>query len=187
MMSKLRIIILAGLLVTFGGLAPCSAEPQKVAILPVYFHSIQSDAAVGKVIEQSLAGKFRTPLAAIVPVYAIIPAGEITPVLPVAPAGGKKVKLDGAVLAAIGDKLSADIVVAAEVTQYYTYTYFREGDPYRRLDFEIRLLSYHKPSGALFDKREHTYYHGDDYPMVQPEYLARQMMAALLDRVPAYR
>lgn len=189
MNRKLSAIILASLFVFFGGLATCSAaQPQRVAIMPVYFHSIQYDEAVGRVIAKTLADRFRTPLASIVPVYDIIPRGDIVPFLPTAPAGGKKVTLDGAVLAAIGEKLNADIVIVAEVTQYYTYTYFTgEGDPYRRINFEIRLLSFHKPTGVLFDKRDHEYYHGDDYEVVQPEYLARELTAGLLAKVPAYR
>lgn len=188
-MSKLPVVILAALLVLLGVVAPCSAaEPQRVAIMPVYFHSIQSDAAVGKVIDQALADKFRTPLSGIVPVYEIIPRGDIAPVLPVAPAAGKKVKLDGDVLAAVGEKLNADIVIVAEVTQYYTYTYFSgEGDPMRRINFEIRLRSLHKPTGVYYDRKDHEYYHGDDTPVVQPEYIAGQLMAALLAKVPAYR
>lgn len=188
-MRTLPVILLAALLILLSGVAPCSAaQPQKVAILPVYFHSIQSDAAVGRVIEQALADKFRTPLAAIVPVYETIPRGAIAPVLPVPSAPGKKVKLDGAVLAAVAEKLNADIVIAAEVTQYYTYTYYSgEADPMRWINFEIRLLSFHKPAGVYFDRRDHEYYSGDDTPVVQPEYLARQLMAALLAKVPAYR
>lgn len=181
-------IILAVLFFIFSGIAVCSAaQPQRVAILPVYFHSIQSDAAVGRVIASTLAERFHTPLASIVPVYDLIPSQDIAPVLPPIPADGKKVKLDGAVLAAIGDKLSADIVVVAEVTQYYTYTYFVDGDPMRRIHFEIRLLSFHKPTGVLFDKKDHEYYNGDDYEVVQPVYLARKMTTDLLAKVPDYR
>ncbi len=189
MMRKLPVVIMAALLVLLGGVVPClAAHPQRVAILPVYFHSIQNDAAVGQAIGQMLAGKFRTPLSGIVPVYEIIPPREIAPVLPAAPAGGKKAKLDGAVLAAVGEKLNADIVIVAEVTQYYTYTYFSgEGDPMRRINFEIRLVSYHRPSGTVYDRKDHEHYHGDDTPVVQPEYLAEQLMAALLAKVPAYR
>ncbi len=181
-------ILLAVFFAFFGGLATCgAAQPQRVAILPVYFHSIQSDPAVGRVIAGTLAERFRTPLASIVPVYDLVPPAEIAPLLPAAPAG-KKIRLDGALLAAIGEKLGADIVVAAEVTQYYTYTYYSgEGDPMRRINFEIRLLSYHKPTGVFFDRRDHEYYNGDDTPVVQPDYLARRLTSDLLAKVPDYR
>lgn len=182
-------IILSFLFILFGDFVPCfAAQPQRVAILPVYFHSIQSDESVGRVIEQTLAARFRTPLASIVPVYDVIALGEVAPVLPTAPPGGKqKVKLDRSILATIAEKLNADIVIAAEVTQYYTETIITDEDIYRRIYFQIRLRSYHKPSDMFYEGEDHRYYFGSDSPVVQPDYLAKYLTEALLAKVPDYR
>lgn len=170
-------------------LAPCyAAQPQRVAILPVVFRAGPSDAAVGLVIEQTLAAKFHTPLPGLVPVYSVIDPGEMAPVLAAIWPDSSQPRLDQAALTNIAEQLRADIVVAAEVNDFYTHTYmWKEGDWYRQTVLAIRLVSYHAPSGQYFAKSGRENYSGDDILWGQPDYIARQLMDGLLAKLPKYQ
>lgn len=186
-MHMLKKILFCLLAMTFVFATCSAARPQRVAILPVYFHSSQDGGDVGEVIEKALTNKFHTPLAGVVPVYAIIPREEIVPALPIVPAGGKA-GLDKGALAALAEKLKADIVIAAEVSHYYSYASVAlNGDRFRQTNIEIRVLSYHKPLGEFTDNKDRDYYNGDDTLWAQPDYIAGQIIAGLLAKVPDYR
>jgi len=168
----------------------CSAaDIQRVAILPVSFSHSYVDKDVESVIVKALNGKFHTPLANIVTIFEIIPGTEIQSATE-AEVGTKKIKefkLDRPLLKNIAMKTNADIVIGAEVTEFWTFqTITWRGDTIRETNLGIKIMIYHRQTEKYTVQKDADYYLGDEGLWGQPDYMADQMMFKLLAKIPDY-
>jgi len=169
----------------------CSAEHvQRVAVLPVFFSDNISikNKDVEKIIAEALINKFHMPLSKVVTFFEMIPESDIIGVLPVQSKDKKKSKLSNDLLVEVGEKLNADIVIATEVTSYWSQSRMSwEGDRIQETDLAIRIINYHRPSRQFTQQHDRQSYLGDDIVWAQPEYIAEHMMYDLLKKIPNYR
>jgi len=128
------------------------------------------------------------PLSKVVTFFEMIPESDIIGVLPVQSKDKKKSKLSNDLLVEVGEKLNADIVIATEVTSYWSQSRMSwEGDRIQETDLAIRIINYHRPSRQFTQQHDRQSYLGDDIVWAQPEYIAEHMMYDLLKKIPNYR
>ncbi|MBC8015077.1 MAG: hypothetical protein H7X79_04965 [Sporomusaceae bacterium] len=187
--KQLFYIVLFICLFSFGFRTCLAYDVQKVAALPVLsINNISVDKDVEEIIAKALANKFHMPLSKVVPFFEIIPEEEVIAALPVQLKGKKKSKLENSMLAAVADKLNADIVIAAEIKAYRSILRVnRDGDRLQETHLAMRVINYHRPSGTFTEKNDHEFYVGDDIGWGRPEYIADQMIYKLLNKIPDYR
>ncbi len=190
MVNRASLFIIILFYIFIAGLPICSAaDPQRVAILPVSFSHSYIDKDVEAVIVKALNDKFHTPLSKIVTIFEIIPGKEIQSATEVE-VGAKKIrefKLDRLLLKNIAMKTNADIVIGAEVTQFWTVqTMTWRGDLLRETSLGIKIMVYHRATDKYIVQKDYDFY--DDYESSwgQPDYMADQMMFKLLNKIPNY-
>ena len=172
------------------GLRTCSAyDVQKVAVLPVlYSKNVSINKDVEAIIAKALVNKFHMPLSKVVTFFEIIPEEEVFAALPVQFKDKKQSKLEYNLLAEVADKLNADIVIAAEVTSYYSVSRTNwKGDQIQETDLAMRIINYHRPSAKFTERQDHKSYLGDAIQWGEPEYIADHMIYNLLTKIPDYR
>lgn len=172
------------------GFRTCLAyDTQRVAILPVFSSkNISTDKEVEEIIAKALVSKFRMPLSKVIRFFEIIPEAEVIAALPAQLKDKQKSKLEKNLLAEVGDKLNADIVIAAEIKAYRSEVRMNfDGDRIKQTDLAIRIINYHRPSGKFTEEQDHEYYLGEDMLWGQPEYITDRMIYKLLDKIPNYR
>lgn len=189
-MQRLFLILSLTLVLLSGSFATClAAAPQKVAILPVLTPSyIALSPEIENIITGSLHKKFHTSLSSIVPVFEILPATTVKETLTTLQTEKKKLSVNRNVLAAIAEKTSADIVIAAEVTSYRDFSYTRwDGEEIQETAVAIRLASYQQASQKYIEFRDRKSYHGAAMPTAAPDYVTDDMLYYLLKKLPNYR
>ncbi|WP_378954425.1 hypothetical protein [Pelosinus sp. sgz500959] len=182
-------IVLFSWLFLIGSHTCFAYDVQKVAILPVlYSHDISINKDVEKIITNALVRKFHMPLSKIITFFEIIPEADVLAALPVQLQEKKKSKIDNNLLADVGGKLNADIVIAVEIKAYRSDLRMSwNGDRIRDTDLVMKIISYHRPSGKYTEEQDHEFYSGADIPWGQPEYIADHMIDRLLSKIPNYR
>ncbi|CUH96355.1 hypothetical protein P22_2445 [Propionispora sp. 2/2-37] len=173
-----------------GSFTTCSAAtPQKVAILPVLTSAhVALSPEIESIIANGLHKKFHTSLSSIVPVFEILPAATVKEAMTVLQPEKNKLSVNRNMLAAIAEKTSADIVIAAEVTSYRDFSYTRwDGEQIQETNVAIRLASYQRASQNYIEVRDRKSYHGAAMPTAFPDYITDDMMYYLLKKLPNYR
>jgi hypothetical protein len=163
--------------------ARAAAEPRRIALLPVTaVYRGNETAAVAAEVAETLAAWFRTPLSSIVPVYEIVPAGEIKAALP--PNGAlDPLSSDPARLKELSGKLRADLVLWVIITDLGRYSIIgRDGDVKLRTDLALRLVGYKADSRRTIDLADREDYAGDWSPDGEPEQLASVLTERLLTK-----
>lgn len=169
-----------------GGVAAAlRSQPLRVAVLPVVGRYGDQGETAG-VVQRSLQDRFRTPLQSFVPIYDVVPAAELQAALPpgsVMP--GKALRLDDAQWAGVAAAVKAEVVVAAEVTDYLHITWMSwDGDLLQRSAVAIRITVYDAVEAKRKVLQDADYYIGEYSPQHAPEELAKVMMGRLMDKLP---
>jgi len=176
----LLIFSLAGLLAP---LTCAAAAPLKIVILPVMNETRTHDADVEKVISEALHAKFRKPLNDIVPVYQVIPADQISAALPVA-REGLSLKFKPEIMREMADKLHADVVIGAVITDLQERTLVNlAGDYLQESHLTIRLVVYNADTRAYRAQRRTENYFGEQMSSGDPDYLAQSIMDHMLPKL----
>ena len=169
------------------GFHPCLAyQPQRVAILPVSFRANASyDKTVETIITKALANQYHTFFSTIIPIYELIPETEMIRVLSDGTMTTWPSTLDSKLLIKVSDKLNADIVIAAEVLAFRGITMTNwQGDWIQDTDMAIRVIRYYRPSGTFVEQKDHQSYREKYTQWGRPDYMAQQMIADLLHKMP---
>ncbi len=190
MLKKLALSLIGFICLFILSVSICFAsQVPRVAILPVLFRANANyHKDVEKLIADALVNKFQPPLSKVIPFYDIIPDTEVAAAIYTYPGDKQKSKLEKNMLADAAVKLNADIVIAAEVTSLRSTVITTWNlDRYRETDVGIHVMSYYRPSGDFTERQDRKHYTGDDIEWGRPEYIARQMIADLLNKIPNYR
>jgi hypothetical protein len=185
MRRKVLFIFLFCLVNLFAAPACFAAEPLRVAVLPVINQSHAHDETMEAVILKALHAKFHRPLSAIVPIYQMIPDDDVSAVLP--PGIRKRpvsLKFKAEMLSEAADKLHADIVIGAVITDLRASTLVtRTGDYLQNNHLTIHLVLYKTSTQQYFDKHDSKYYVGEPMLYGSMDYLAQDIMDHLLHQV----
>lgn len=166
--------------------SPCLAyEPQRIAILPVVNSAPTYYRDAEQVIHDAMQAKFKRPLASVVTIYELIPPAEVQSVLPAGFQRPKKMmKLETLNLPELAERLKADVVIGAEITDFSSMmiTNFRD-DILQKTDIAIRIVGYDVQTKKQFEFRDFEHYDDAWSTLGDPDYLAKQIMNRLLDKV----
>ncbi len=160
-----------------------AATAKKIAILPVFSRSYYDDEIEKQTARDFLYNKFQAPDNA--DAWEVIPEQTVLSVIPPNLQGGKKRgKLPKDLLPAVADKLAADWVIAAEITELSenssTSSYTGTSISAR---LAIRVLAYDRATNTFYEKSDFEVYDGgtDNF---DEQYLTTQIMTHVLNRLP---
>jgi hypothetical protein len=162
-----------------------AAEPLRIAILPVINQTHTRDESVEKIVSGALHAKFHRPLSNIVTVYQMIPDDEVNAAL-LSDIGKlpASLKFKPEILPGIAEKLQADIVIGAVITDLRERTFGSwVGDYLQETHLAIRLVVYTANTQKHLDKRDSENYFGEQMLHSEAAYFAQVIMDRLLSEV----
>ena len=164
-MKKISLLLFV-ILLLWNGICFATLPVQKVEVLT---QNRAGEPAACSIIEKNISGYFKTPLAAIVKVYEIIPGElQLSPKLRV----NKDFLRDTAV------KNNVDIFIIAELNDYYSVVTYNNyfGDNIQKTDIDTKIYIYIRKTDQYIVRNISRHYQGDESTIGSLDYLLRDIL-----------